>query len=84
MNSMVEFAELFKDRDNPDIADWVTGEVTSVSPIQIRISDKISFNESKILLPERLAGQLLQGDLVVLFPSQDYKRAFIADKVVKG
>ncbi|SDJ76147.1 DUF2577 family protein [Salimicrobium halophilum] len=81
-NGMEEFASLFKDRENPDLPDWTTGKVVQTSPLKIRVNENILLEQRKLVIPERLNGSFVKGDMVVLFPSQDYKRVYVADKVV--
>ncbi len=91
MDSVTEFAKMFRERENKHYAGPQIGVVVELAPYSIKISldNQILLTKKQLIIPDKLinatAGvfQLQLGDEVILIPSTDEQIYFLIDKVVR-
>lgn len=83
--SVVELAQLFKERDNKTPVGTVVGTVISPPPtIQVSVGDKILLDSSDLIIGALTYKEgINQGDEVILIPSADGQTFFLVEKVVR-
>ncbi|MCO1599820.1 DUF2577 family protein [Desulfosporosinus nitroreducens] len=81
MTNLEKLADLFNNRNNPDVIGITTGKVISTTPLRISWGDSVVLENDKLVLANLIKNGLLLGNTVIMIPDSSYKLFYIIDKV---
>jgi hypothetical protein len=82
-DSITEFAELFRERNNKKLISFEIGTVLSSSPLVVKLDQmKDNLDKNDLIIPTRLVNTFTVGDRISVLQSVDAQMYLIIDKVV--
>ncbi|MCM3411457.1 DUF2577 family protein [Metabacillus litoralis] len=81
-DNITELAKLFKERDNPFQLGIQKGEIISVNPLEIRLSEAVILKSKHLTLSYTFSLLDKQpGQKVILIPTTSHQHYFVIDRV---